>query len=121
MICLEDKEAFQYGCKTFIYSLLSTIVLIIIGGFFHKPLDTILLIGTFYLNQTIGGGFHAKSYFSCFGITAIGLILALLTLAANFPLAVYIVPTVLSMGFLLFHPVYLHENKHYLNIKIKKL
>ncbi len=111
----EQRDVVSYGLEAILYTVISTAVLILYGMIWGQVKATIILIGVFYTNQTIGGGFHANSHMKCIITMLIGLSFALIILRIS-----YIPPIAYqSIGFLgcvllLFFPLVLHKNKRYL-------
>ena len=74
IIC-QDEDVYLYGCDSIIYTFISTLGLIIISGLSGHFLQGCICILFFYLNQSVGGGFHANAHWKCFAIMAAGLIM----------------------------------------------
>ena len=114
-----DKiEACAYGIDLALYTMLSTLSLILIGCVFGKMIDTVILIMTYYLNQTIGGGYHASTHWRCFVSMVISLLICLALI--QFFQSVAFLPSALaliSVAVLWRHPLHLHPNKAYLKDK----
>ena len=111
----EQRDVISYGLEAFLYTVISTAVLILYGVIWGQVKTTIILIGVFYTNQTIGGGFHAKSHVKCILTMLFGLSFALAILRINGTHPLFY----RSIGFigcilLLFFPLVLHKNKRYL-------
>ena len=60
------QSALSYGVDMALYTLFSTIGLLLIAAVLNSFITGMILIAVFYLNQTIGGGYHANSYLKCF-------------------------------------------------------
>ncbi len=62
----DEAEVYQYGFDIALYTLLSTATLLIIGILAGEFVSTVVCVSLFYLNQTVGGGYHANSHLGCF-------------------------------------------------------
>ena len=86
-----DHEAYVYGFDAALYTFLSTAGLVLIGCVLGQGIETLIIISLFYVNQTLGGGFHASTHLNCFITMVLGLLGCLAT--------------------------FLHKNKEYLQAK----
>lgn len=119
-ICSSDRlPVLIYGLDLAIYTILSTAGLIIEGVLFRRPCDSLIIIAVYFLNQTIGGGFHASSHLSCFLTMAVGLAFGLDICTIGWPMCFTIGVNALSILMLFSHPLVLHPNKQYLLRKTK--
>lgn len=110
-------DVLAYGLDLFIYTVLSTIGLLLTGVLFSRFFESIIIILVYYINQTLGGGFHATSHMRCFLVMIIGELVsfAILHILNFFPIS-----TVLSAASLFAlwrYPLVLHPNKRYLGHK----
>ena len=121
IISSSSHELYVYGFSQLIYTFVSTTALILIGLFFHRPLETIVLISLFYTNQTVGGGFHANSHLTCFLCMSVGLLLFLLSFKFPCSQGMLIFLFVISFLALFLRPLVLHENKLFLADQSVKL
>lgn len=103
-----------YGIELALYSIVSTIGLLLIGVVFRQFHSTGCIISLFYINQTIGGGVHKKTHLSCFFLMVCGLICSLLIIRINLPNELWYVIGILGLITLFFCPLVLHENKVFL-------
>lgn len=110
----QQKDICTYGLNLLLYTIISTIGLILIGLLFSTPFEAIIIITIFYLNQSTGGGFHANTHLTCFLTMAIGLSIALLFLQFSFSLFAYSLIGSISCLVLFLIPLVLHPNKAYL-------
>lgn len=108
----------SYGLDLVIYSLLSTIGLIAEGLVFRQLYTSLIIIAVFYLNQTIGGGFHANSHMSCFLTMTTGLTFGLFICSLDCSTLSMLVVGIFSCLSLYWHPVVLHPNKQYLETQM---
>ena len=115
-----SKEVYIYGFDIAIYTYLSTIALFLIGWIAGYPLETILLIGLYYTNQSLGGGYHANTHLRCFLTMVFGMFAFLFLIASSYPTSYYIVPAVCSCLILWRFPLVLHPNKKHLLKKAKQ-
>lgn len=114
----EEREIYVYGFDIAIYSVVSTLGLLLIGLLLSMPIETCALVTVFYINQTFGGGFHANSHAACFFVMAMGLIVFRALMLIKIPISICCVTAVLSFAVLFHYPVILHKNKLYLKYKI---
>lgn len=110
----KSREVYVYGCDIALYTFLSTTGLLVIGALFGRLWETAILISVFYLNQSLGGGFHASTHMRCFMTMAIGLLVFIVSFAIPFNMR-----TVACLGFgasilLYCFPLILHRNKQHL-------
>lgn len=105
-----------YGIELWLYTIISTLALLLIGLLFGAPLEAAVIIAVFYACQTNGGGFHADTHIKCFTTMAIGLATGLLMI--RFLGKGSLVPSAGLTGIvlLLVFPLCLHENKQYLKM-----
>ena len=117
-----DREgmdsALYYGVNMALYTLLSTAGLILIGWLMGEPLRALLLIALFYLNQTLGGGYHADSHLKCFLTMSTMLVAGLLLLRLRAPDAVTIPLAAVAVAVLMREPIVLHPNRYYLKDRL---
>lgn len=62
IVLKHNRSTYVYGLDIFLYTILSTVGLLLIGYVSHHFYESVLLIILFYTNQTYGGGFHASSH-----------------------------------------------------------
>lgn len=110
-----DHEIYIYGIDTLLYTILSTFGLLSLGLVCGQLTESIVIIAIFYVNQTLGGGFHASTHLGCFLTMSIGLILLFIFLNIPFNQIIYIITGFTSISVLIFYPLVLHKNKEYLN------
>lgn len=114
-------ETCMYGLDLLLYTIISTAGLLLIGIAFGAVIPTCIIIFLFYLNQSIGGGFHANSHTKCFFTMTIGLSLLLIFVRLNIPQFVYPIVGFLSCIGLFCCPLVLHRNKAYLASRTQQL
>lgn len=114
IIAAEDREIYAYGLDAALYTLISTAGLLTLGVLLGRFAQTLLIVTLFYINQTLGGGFHAKSHKSCFLTMTVGLLVCLLSLALPYHPAACGAVGVGSLLLLFGIPLTLHPNKAYL-------
>lgn len=110
----DEAEVYQYGFDIALYTILSTTALLIIGALTGKLISTIICVALFYLNQSIGGGYHANSHLGCFVTMALGLVLYLILDTFRFATGIYYFCGAISFCILMIKPLVLHKNKRYL-------
>lgn len=67
----EDKEIYQYGYETLLYSVVQTFVLLLLGGILGKWIESITFIIVFATLRRCTGGYHANTRFGCMLMTII--------------------------------------------------
>lgn len=112
-----SREVYVYGLDVMLYTYLSTTALFLIGLLAKRPLETVILISLFYANQTLGGGFHAKTHLKCFLTMLLGLVFYLFSFLLPLAASPLVLIAVMSLSILYFHPLTLHKNKLYLSHK----
>lgn len=120
ILCHNDRlpkiHVYIYGCELIIYTALSTMWLLLWGALWGQPIFTLIIVSAFYVNQTIGGGFHASTHMRCMLTMLVGLSIALF-INTYIPVPAYTFIAILSASILLWHPVALHRQKQYLREK----
>lgn len=61
----DERDIFLYGFDITIYTIWSTIVLLLIGLLLCQFSATVVIIVGFYTFQSVGGGYHAKTHLKC--------------------------------------------------------
>lgn len=118
VISEDRRDVYIYGTELFIHTLISTCVLFLCACVFGKPLDGLIIIGLYYINQTTSGGFHAGSYMQCFIVMIVFMLSALVCLTFLFvPIWVVGLVMIFSLLVLFLCPLMLHPNKYYLKSK----
>lgn len=112
-----DHQVYVYGADSFLYTIVSTIGLMLIGGLGGRFWETIVIIAVFYTNQSLGGGYHATTHISCFLTMVIGLICCLATLYIPLSMFVSACLGIVALAILSVFPLVLHPNKSYLEKK----
>lgn len=79
-----DHEVYVYGFDAALYTFLSTAGLVLIGCVLGQGIETLIIISLFYVNQTLGGGFHASTHLNCFITMVLGLLGCLATFLLPF-------------------------------------
>lgn len=110
----QDREVYIYGCDVALYTVFSTLGLIAIGFVCNRFWETVICVCVFYLNQSIGGGYHAATHIRCFLAMSTGLMIFILSFLPPFPNAVAISFGYLSLAVLYCIPLVLHKNKEHL-------
>lgn len=113
----DEREIYVYGFDIAIYTFVSTLGLILIGFLIGYPIEALVMISLFYVNQTLGGGYHASSHLSCFLVMCMGLLIFVILLFAPLPKALSAILGVCSLAILFSHPLILHKNKQFLTPK----
>lgn len=113
----DAREIYVYGAEILLYTFFSTVGLLVIGLFMRRLVETAILIGLFYVNQSTGGGFHAATHTRCFLTMAAGLYACLAALKWPIPLLAYALLACGALFMLWRLPLVLHANKRYLESK----
>lgn len=114
LIPFEQIEIAIYGCETLLYTIVSTTGLLLIGGLYNMLIEATIIVGIFYTNQSLGGGFHASTHVKCFLVMAFGLVVAMTVLSFNLADIVVIFTMLLACTILFSKPIKLHNNKMFL-------
>lgn len=109
-----QREIYAYGCELLLYTIISTLGLLLIGIAIGKLFETSVMIAIFYLCQSNGGGYHAATHMRCFLTMVSGLFIALLLISIPLSNGFYVVILLLSVVTLVAFPLYLHPNKRYM-------
>lgn len=110
----DQRDICEYGCELWLYTVLSTVALLMVGAVLHFLPETMLMIAVFYTCQSNGGGYHAATHTKCFWTMVSGLVVGrLLAKVLIWPLAYYLI-LLISVLLLWIHPLYLHPNKQYM-------
>ena len=110
-----QKQVAVYGLDLALYTALSTLGLALWGVVLGRPWEALLIIALFYLNQTFGGGYHARSHLRCFTMMFLVLLIGLVT--GPWPAPIEGIIALLSLTCLFAFPLILHPNKQYLSGK----
>lgn len=110
-----------YGCELFLYTVLSTAGLLLMGLILGALTEAIVIIAVFYLCQSNGGGYHADSHLKCFLTMVSGLFCGLMLIKLHAPGIVYQALLLVSVIGLIVLPLHLNQNKRYLTIQTKEL
>lgn len=110
----DEAEVYQYGFDIALYTLLSTAALLAIGALAGEFVSTVVCISLFYLNQTVGGGYHANSHLGCFLTMVLGLFLYLILHSCPLASGIYYLCSAASFCVLMLKPLVLHKNKRHL-------
>lgn len=120
--CDDDQRVLcEYGCELWLYTILSTFGLLILGILFGYGLEAVVIITVFYLCQTNGGGYHASTHIGCFATMVCGMLAGFTML--HLPERQFYLPAIgiVSMFILLMVPLCLHANKCYLRTDSQQL
>lgn len=110
----EREDTIRYGIEIMLYTVLSTMGLLIIGGIMHRFSEAVIIVVIYYLNQTVGGGYHSSTHIRCFLTMALFLVGGLFLLSIHSPIWVTVIITLFSLIVLYVFPLVLHEHKQYL-------
>lgn len=113
----DEREIYVYGFDIALYTLISTLGLIFIGFLIESSIEVLILISLFYVNQTLGGGFHASTHLSCFLVMCAGLFVFAFLLFIPLSKVWSAILGAFSLVILFTHPLILHKNKMFLTPK----
>lgn len=116
----KNREVYVYGVDLAIYTILSTLGLLLIGWIGGYPIESTILIALYYALQSTGGGFHASTHLKCFISMAVGMILFLFSLHFHHFLPLYLGLALISSILLWYYPLILHPNKRHLAQRAQK-
>ena len=116
-IKIDKIEGCIYGTSTLISTLVNTLGLIVIGSAFQQTGESLIILCIFYINQSIGGGYHANNRAQCFSVMMIGMILCLAFCRIELQAWISYSAISISTVVLFLIPVVLHPNKFYLEKK----
>lgn len=120
----QQRAIYEYGCELWLYTVISTLGLVLIGLSLSSCLESITMIAVFYLCQSTGGGYHASTHTRCFLTMVIGLLLGLLFLRVRLPDLSFISFMLCSTVTLLVFPLHLTPNRKHLfsqaNLLVKR-
>lgn len=121
---LTEKQyaAGLYGMNGAIYTAFSTAVLVLFGTLLGEFSNTCVVIGVYYLNQTIGGGFHATTHTKCLMTMLVGLAIGIGILKFcvwSVPIAIFMASVGCILMWLI--PLVLHKNKRFLETQRRTL
>lgn len=77
MIQTDRISIYKYGINQMLNMLLNIVTFLVIGLIFHMTLETIIFTAAYIPLRTYAGGFHAKTPFKCWIVSAVMLIAVL--------------------------------------------
>ena len=116
-----QREICIYGAETAIRSIFSTAWLLAIGMLFGMTLNAAIIIAVFYINQTVGGGKHARTGLGCITVMTAFMSSGLLILRFKPSLQICVAVGIISIFCLYINPLILHHNKAHLSPLTPKL
>ena len=116
----KNREVYVYGVDLAVYTILSTLGLLLIGWIGGYPIVSTILIALYYALQSTGGGFHASTHLRCFISMAVGMILFLFSLRFYHFLPLYLGLALIASILLWRYPLILHPNKRHLAQRAQK-
>ena len=118
----KQREICEYGCELWLlYTILSTLGLLMIGLIAKAPIEAITIISIFYVCQSNGGGFHASTHTKCFLTMACGLSLGILIIKISSTHSVFYSLWLIPFIALFVFPLCLHPNKQHLQYQSQQL
>lgn len=106
-----------YGIELWLYTIISTIGLLLVGFVSGNLFESSAIIYIYYVCQSNGGGFHAKTRIGCFLTMSIGLTIGLILITQLNTILFPAYACILGFIVLMVFPLCLHENKQYLKCK----
>lgn len=117
----EDREIYEYGFDILIYTVWSTLALLLIGLILRQFWNAAIIVLGFYTFQSFGGGYHADSHLKCFLTMTCGLLTGLSFVFLQEQFACLLIILGISTIVLLMIPLTIHPNKSFLEAKRKPL
>lgn len=117
----ERFDVCLYGLSLLLYTMISSAGLMAIGMAMHHTIGALLMMVTYYLNQSFGGGFHAKTHFRCFLTMSAGIVIGSCLMDTHFSRGALLMMVTVAYAVLVIHPLQLHKHKAYLSINRKRL
>lgn len=117
----EDREVCVYGCDIALYTFLSTVGLLLIGAGFDRFFEAVILVAIYYLNQTMGGGYHATTHLRCFLTMAVGMLVYIATFSLFIPTWFHAILGFGALSVLFALPLVLHKHKQHLIVQEARL
>lgn len=71
MIQTDRISIYKYGINQMLNMLLNIVTFLVIGLIFHMTLETIIFTAAYIPLRTYAGGFHAKTPFKCWIVSAV--------------------------------------------------
>ena len=112
------QSALAFGINMALYTIVSTAGLLLISLAMGSFIQGVIIIAICYLNQTIGGGYHANTHMKCFLSMSFFLIVGILFCKLNVPNIAMCCMGMLSGIILLVYPVVLHPNRAFLKYRL---
>lgn len=117
----KQREICEYGCELWLYTILSTLGLFMIGLIAKAPIEAITMISIFYVCQSNGGGFHASTHTKCFLTMTCGISLGILIIKISSTHSVFYSLWLIPFIVLFVFPLCLHPNKQHLQYQSQQL
>lgn len=117
----DSYEICRYGCELWIYTIISTAGLLLVGWLMNSFAESVAMVCIFYLCQSNGGGYHATTHIGCFLTMLTGLLCGLLLIRIPLTIIFYEGLAVTACLVLLICPLQLHKIKSYLQADAAKL
>ena len=118
----DRMETCAYGIDVFLYTVISTAGLMLLGWACGRHKQTAILILVYYLNQSSGGGYHADSHTKCFITMILGLFISIGAFSVlNLDCWINCTIALFAVSCLWVLPVVIHPNKEYLHGKKRSI
>ena len=120
-IAPSEQDIYIYGLDIIVYTIVSTIILLITGMLLCQLPATVILVAGFYTFQTTGGGYHARTHLHCLLKMLLGLMTGLSFCFLSSYSVILWAMMVSGATILLIIPLVIHPRKKYLECKRKRL
>jgi len=81
VICLEEKDIYDYSFELFLATLLNIAMIAVLAIISDRVLEAGLFLTSFAVLRMFGGGYHANSHFACALILAVNYLIFILFLS----------------------------------------
>ena len=106
VISQEEKELYEYAIYSFILTILPVIMVMIIGTFMNRLIESIFIIIPFMFIRKYSGGYHAKHSWVCM-ISSCGILFICVYVVAHIQYYIWInfILVAAVMGLITFSPI----------------
>lgn len=116
IICAEQAPIYAYGVELILATILNTVVILSIGIFMGRFLETVLFLLTFAVIRSFAGGYHADTHLKCLLILVAVFLVNMLLLSLipeKYILVVTISVALAGLLLIFFYAPVDHENKKF--------
>ena len=96
IIAESDYELYSFGFEMGFAQVTFLLTAVFIGLLIHMPIESLIFLVAFTPLRSYVGGFHASSYFRCYWLSALAVIVVLITV--RFVLRAYHIAVILIIG-----------------------